>query len=171
MNKLIKRAQGGFTLIEILIVIGIIAILAAIVLVAVNPAKNFREAANTQRSANVNAIMNAVSQYVVDNKGEMVPGIPADGVEEIISQDGMGTDDFEDFCEALVTDYIGALPVDPDPDLEDNPTITNDECNDDVTTDYTIEINNGHITITAPNTVDVDDGTTVATADRITITR
>lgn len=67
MKKINK--QGGFTLIEILVVIGIIAILAAVVIVALNPARQFAQARNTQRSANVNAILNAVWQRMVDNKG------------------------------------------------------------------------------------------------------
>ena len=61
--------QGGFTLIEILVVIGIIAILALIVLVAINPARQFALSRNTQRSSNVNAMLNAIGQRMVDNKG------------------------------------------------------------------------------------------------------
>lgn len=61
--------EAGFTLIEILIVIGIIAVLAGIVIVAINPAKQFAQARNTQRQANVNTILNAIGQRLSDNKG------------------------------------------------------------------------------------------------------
>src|SRR3989338_3325065 len=61
--------QGGFTLIEILVVIGIIAVLAAVVIIAINPARQFAQARNSQRTANVNAILNAIGQNLADNKG------------------------------------------------------------------------------------------------------
>ncbi len=59
----------GFTLIEVLIVMGIISILAAIVIIAINPARQFAQARDTQRISNVNAIINAIGQRMVDNKG------------------------------------------------------------------------------------------------------
>jgi type IV pilus assembly protein PilA len=68
MNKNLKKKQG-FTLIEILVVIGIIAVLALIVLVAINPARQFAQARNTQRTSNVEAILNAIGQNMADNKG------------------------------------------------------------------------------------------------------
>lgn len=73
MKKLNKKgglpAQAGFTLIEILVVIGIIAVLAAIVIIAINPARQFAQARDTQRVSNVNAISNAVGQKIADCKG------------------------------------------------------------------------------------------------------
>ena len=67
--------QKGFTLIEILLVIAIMAILAAIVIVAINPAKQFGEAQNAQRSNDVRAILDAVIQYSLDNDGSLPGGI------------------------------------------------------------------------------------------------
>ncbi len=67
MKKISKNK--GFTLIEILVVIGIIAILATIVIIAINPARQFAQARNTQRLSNINTILNAVGQNIADNKG------------------------------------------------------------------------------------------------------
>jgi prepilin-type N-terminal cleavage/methylation domain-containing protein len=61
--------KKGFTLIEILVVIGLIAILAAIVLIAINPAKQFAQARNSQRVSNVQTILNALGQDLADHKG------------------------------------------------------------------------------------------------------
>lgn len=99
------RASRGFTLIEILIVIGLIAILAAIVLVAVNPARQFAQANNTQRNSNVNALLNAIGQYIVDHKGAIPASITASAVE--MKTGGA------DICADIVPTYLPSLPVDP----------------------------------------------------------
>ena len=61
--------KRGFTLIEILVVIGMLALLSTIVLVAVNPLRQFAEARNAQRQNDVAAILNAISERIADNGG------------------------------------------------------------------------------------------------------
>lgn len=107
-----KKVNKGFTLIELLVVIGIIAILAAIVIVSINPAKRFQDARNSQRQANVESILNAMQQAIVDNKG-IIPDacdIDEDGVdeEEIASASTIQLAD-EDCLGA----YLAVLPYDP----------------------------------------------------------
>ena len=97
--------QAGFTLIELLVVIGILAVLLAITLIAINPGKQFSQANNTKRRSDVNAILNAVNQYMVDNKGALPAGIT--GTAQSIKTGGA------DICSALVPQYIAALPSDP----------------------------------------------------------
>ena len=108
-----ERHQG-FTLIEILLAIGILAILATAAVIAINPGRQFAEARNSQRWSDVNALMNAVYQYSVGHKGALPDGIPGgDNLTEICFTGGT--------CSGIVdltvlTDsakYLTAIPIDP----------------------------------------------------------
>ncbi len=154
--------KKGFTLIELLIVIGIIAILAGIVIIAVNPSKQFAEANDAQRQSDINAILNAVSQYAVDNRGT-TPAFVDDGLERIVSTAA----DIGTFCADLVPEYISALPVDP---TDSAATFTN--CASAFDTGYEIGLSStgSRITVRAPST-EANDPDGDGTIDPITITR
>lgn len=122
MKQLNKKPQG-FTLIEILIVIGIIAVLAAIVIIAINPARQFAQARNSQRTSNVNAILNAIGQKMADCRGKFdatiaecptspqCPTLATGSDIAIYSAAGGGAGTVDLSC--LVPTYIPALPTDP----------------------------------------------------------
>jgi len=99
--------KKGFTLLEILIVIGIIAILATVVLIALNPARQFAQARNSQRVSNVNTILNGIGQYIADNKGEIPSEITTASTSISVG-----------LCGKLMPTYIASLPSDPNSALK-----------------------------------------------------
>lgn len=80
----------GFTLIELLVVIAIIAILAVVVFVALDPVSRFADSRNSRRWTDVNNVLTAIHEYVVDNGGSLPTGITADGTEYQLGTCGSG---------------------------------------------------------------------------------
>jgi type IV pilus assembly protein PilA len=113
LNKV--GAKRAFTLIEVLVVIGIIAILAAVVLVAVNPARQFKLARDSQRVSNVNALLNAVGQNMSEHRGIFVCATLPDGLQSspmTVKNDSKSPGGI-DIAPCLVPDYLASLPFDP----------------------------------------------------------
>jgi len=104
LPKVFKNVKG-FTLIELLVVIGILAILLSIVLIAINPARQFGQANDTKRRSAVTQILNAVGAYTAENKGQLPTQITT--LDQEISAAGAN------LCAVLVPNYIPALPTDP----------------------------------------------------------
>lgn len=80
------RNSKGFTLVELIVVVGVLAILLAVVLVALNPARRFQETNDSRRRSDINAILNAVHSYIADNRGTLAPGLTTS-----VQQIGVGT--------------------------------------------------------------------------------
>lgn len=96
-----SNLQKGFTLIELLVVIGIIGILAAVVIVAVNPARQFASARDSQRKSDLYSITSAVYQYAVENNGNLPTQITTSPSDASV------------LSAVLVPTYLAAIPNDP----------------------------------------------------------
>ena len=103
--------QKGFTLLEILLAVAAIAILAGIVIVAINPGKQLADTRNAQRKVDVKTILNAVYQYATDNRGTLPASLSTAPVE--ICKTGAASCAGLVDLSALTPTYVVAIPVDP----------------------------------------------------------
>jgi type IV pilus assembly protein PilA len=142
------KKNRGFTLLEVLLVVAIIAILAGIVILAINPNKQLGDTRNTQRKADVNTILSAVYQYSVDNNGNLPSPIPGasscgSGVQEICRTSAVSCSGLLDLSSYLVgttAKYLVSMPIDP-------------QINNSNGTNYQIykDLITNRITVCAPN--------------------
>ncbi len=103
--------KRGFTLIELLVVIGIIAVLSGVVIIAINPARQFAQARDTQRTSSVRAILDAIGQRMADNQGVFEIGCSA-GVIPTSTQVYIASSSYH-IAPCIIPTYISTLPIDP----------------------------------------------------------
>lgn len=136
-----KSHKKGFTLVELLVVIGIIVLLFAVTLIAIDPAKRLRQARDAVRNQDVRDLLEAVQEFIVDNDGDTPTGLDAidedDGGEwrQVIGDGGVGgcsgdvgtvctNASTEDDCLTMEADleptYFSEIPQDPDGGAEDS---------------------------------------------------
>ena len=136
----LRRSGAGFTLIEILVVMGVLSVLFSIILFLINPAGQFGRANNAQRRSDIAAILNSIGAYTADNKGVLPTGISTTAATITDAVNGAN------ICALLVPKYIPSLPTDPSLKTNDITTCTN------YNTGYTVVKDaNNRVTIAAPN--------------------
>lgn len=115
------KPKKGFTLIELLVVITIIATLAVVVFVALNPGQRLKDSRDARRTTDVDSLLTAIHQYIVDNKS-ITPGSLSTAEQQLgtaasgcaISTGGCSvtTTACLDLSTPL-TKYLKSMPVDP----------------------------------------------------------
>ena len=66
------KTKKGFTLLELLIVIGILAILSTTVVLVINPAQLLKRARDSQRISDLNTVKTAIAYYITETAAPII---------------------------------------------------------------------------------------------------
>jgi prepilin-type N-terminal cleavage/methylation domain-containing protein len=104
------RAKKGFTLVELLVVIAILGILAAILILAINPAESQRKGRDATRLSDLNTVRQSVDLSVAD--GAVLPGT---GLASFTgtSTGSRDTTSAANWVGMDISKYLSVLPIDP----------------------------------------------------------
>ncbi len=100
----------GFTLLEILLVIAMLGIMAAIVIVAINPQRQLSQARDAARRSDVNTIAKGLEQYFIDSGN--YPTVITPQYQEICATGAPDCTGYIDLSD-LTPVYWSSIPVDP----------------------------------------------------------
>ncbi len=142
----LQRVRYAFTLIEIVIAVGILALIAGAVIAAINPSRQFAQARNTQRIGNITAIASAIGNRMAEQRGVFEKNCAAGAIPTTEKKIASGTGNY-DIAECLVPTYLPSLPIDP------SAAEAHYTSNADYNTGYTVvrDAASGRITLRAPS--------------------
>lgn len=117
------KHQLGFSFVELLLSVAILAGLAVTVAVALNPAQRFKDTRDARRGTNVDALLSGIHAYIVDNRGALPAGLSAGMAERQLGTAASGcavssggcnatNDACLDLSSPLAT-YLKTIPIDP----------------------------------------------------------
>lgn len=116
-RKAHRNPRPAFTILEMLLVVGMLGIIAAIVISAINPSTQLESAQDSKRNIEKRELENAIMQYVIDGNSIVAPPNGRGNAVNVcqtaltgVSCTGAGTG-YD--LSALVPDYIVGIPTDP----------------------------------------------------------
>ncbi|PSO44769.1 MAG: hypothetical protein BRC23_00220 [Parcubacteria group bacterium SW_4_49_11] len=139
-----KQKSKAFTLLEILLVVAAIGILAAIVIVAINPQRQLGKVRDAERQSEVGTLKDGIEQYSLDTNGQYPSGIDVNTYKEVCDTEAVAPSNCPDYyvdLSGLVPEQLAAIPRDP------QASDTNENTGYEVGKDE-----NGNIAVKASNT-------------------
>jgi prepilin-type N-terminal cleavage/methylation domain-containing protein len=108
------RHERGFTILELVLSIAILAVLLAVVVILIDPPKQFAKAHNGARETHLGTIAGAIFENISDNKGSFgcTAGPLPTSTMFMATPTATSTDRY-DIAPCLVPAYLSNLPYDP----------------------------------------------------------
>jgi len=103
-NKTMKK---GFTLLELLIVIGILAILSTTMILVINPAQLLKKARDSQRIADLSTVKTAIAYYITETSSPSI-GTVNNTFSDVATASCFGA---ASGTQALTTGGAGWIPI------------------------------------------------------------
>ena len=108
------QTKKGFTLLELLIVIGILAILSTTVILVINPAQLLKKARDSQRISDLNTMKTAIAYYITETSTPSIGSLyTAQTYSDLLTVDCNATAAAATST-ALTTGGAGWIPIDFD---------------------------------------------------------
>ncbi|MEI6327493.1 MAG: prepilin-type N-terminal cleavage/methylation domain-containing protein [Candidatus Roizmanbacteria bacterium] len=111
-SSYLRSRSRGYSLVEVLVVLGIIAILVTIILVATNPSRQFGLADDAKRKKDVSEVLGAVDRHLLDAKGTLPGNLAEASVPRRITN-SVASPTNVDLCFLVTEGYLPKLPRDP----------------------------------------------------------
>ncbi len=184
MVRSAQKRSKGFTLIELLLVVTVLSVLSVAVFSALNPAQRLKDSKNAKRSVDVDTILTAVHQYIIDNKGTLPTGLSVGMAEAQLGTASSGcaltsatrnpscnvtTAACLDLATPLAA-YLSKVPIDPT-GYDGNTAATADASASATKTNYSIAVDDNGIVTVKSCITDAQSGLTRATTNTIFASR
>ena len=116
------KKSSGFTVLELMVTVGILALLLGVMFIGINPKSQLDAGHNTQRIAHLKNIVGAINHYTIDSFGVYPVGVTSTLRMIGTSPDGCAvlcggvttTEACIDLTADLMPTYLESIPFDPE---------------------------------------------------------
>ena len=107
-----KKSEKGFTLFEVIIAVGVAAIVGAFTLLFLNPVNQLAQGRNNQRVSHLNIIADAVKTRILEYRGAFETNCSSGALPTTTKQIGSGAGNYN-LAPCVVPVYLTVMPFDP----------------------------------------------------------
>lgn len=106
------KTKNGFTLVELILSVGLVVIIGGLTIRSINPAGQISKARNNQRTSDLNTIMNSIRSNIADNRTGVFSCAAGDIPTSSKKMASNGTNTYN-IAPCIIPTYFTTMPFDP----------------------------------------------------------